>query len=77
MYAAAKLSLERCTAESPEIVLQLHTCSPKVIGTHVKQGNSSSSSVSLDIVYREHQQHNSEALQRHNSHKQNAHFLGA
>ncbi len=28
-----------CT--SPKIVLQLHTCSPKVIGTNIKQGNNS------------------------------------
>jgi len=46
-----------CT--SPKIVLQLHPSSSKVTGTTVKQGNSScsSSSVSLDILYRGHQRH--------------------
>ncbi len=58
---------------SPKIVLQLRTCSPKVIGRNILQANSSSSSVLLDIVYLEHQRHESEALQRCIIHKQTAH----
>ena len=57
-----------CT--SPKIALQLHTCSSKVVGTNVKQGNRCSSTVFMDIVYHGHQRHESEALQRCINHKQ-------